>query len=330
MHKCKNTKRKSKRPPPTIRDYKFYYSCPSNYVSVIFTANEASTDLCWYAWVFWLLAQNDNRLSAMPWTIKWVFKLHIQRCWTRSTICRLRIKSLKGKQERRENMYTCFHVRGDWTALTRLVRFFFWKMSSQSLDKLVQYITKFTVTVIEQRSFNSIIFPFMKVMPSIATHRFPKTRYLQKIQSYTSMQCKLVGKWWRICPSLISPENWIVHFYAMQACRKMMAHTSELSFAILVAPSWEYSYATFVLRMCACANFWAAPVIFCSVVYFLVLFLFWPVDAKYLATISVQTWIFLGSARIRISGSSNSPIQFNSLNPGRCLRSHHCEKSIFE
>ena len=34
------------------------------------------------------------------------------------------LKSWKGKQERRENMYTCFHVRGDWTALTHLVRSF--------------------------------------------------------------------------------------------------------------------------------------------------------------------------------------------------------------
>ena len=92
---------------------------PPNYVSATFTSKAIWTDLFWYACVCCLLAQNDSHFSAMSLAINWVLKIHIQHRWTCHTICSLRIKKKrKGKQERREHMYTWFHVRGEWTALT--------------------------------------------------------------------------------------------------------------------------------------------------------------------------------------------------------------------
>ena len=116
-----------------------------------------------------------------------------------SAACRL--KRLKGKQKSCETMYTCFHVCGDWTALTQLIRFLFLNKSSQSLQKIAHIFKKITVTVTEQRSLNLSIFLFTKVKALIAIHCFLKARYFQRSCLYISLQCKLVGKWGQIHPS---------------------------------------------------------------------------------------------------------------------------------
>ena len=91
-------------------------------------------------------------------------------------------------------MHTFFHVNGDWTALTPLVRFSFLKKLSQSLQNILHRVEKNhghgDRTALSQ--LNHLF--FYKVMTTNAIHRSHESTPSQKIPLYTSLQCKSVGR----------------------------------------------------------------------------------------------------------------------------------------
>ena len=120
--KCENTKSKSARLLLTTCNCKCY-SCDHRITWVRLLLITRLEQICFDMRAF---ADYWHKMTAVSAQCHWQsigclkYTFSIAELVIQSAACGL--KNWKGKQERRENMYTCFHVRGDWTALTHLVR----------------------------------------------------------------------------------------------------------------------------------------------------------------------------------------------------------------